>query len=437
VKTKKIVPFLISLAIGLAGGLALADESQSNPDLSLLDAIKNGKSLTSFRLRYDHKDQDGLTPGHAFTLRSLIGWQTAPFHDLSIGAQLIGVTDINDDFNDKKHNVDRPGKSGYAAILDPDYYNVNQLYVDWTGLPSTKVRLGKQSLKIDNVRFIGNVEFRQVMQVFTGVTVENSSIKDLDLMAGYYTRLRKATTSQELSEDTGILHANYHLSPTESLVGYGYWYDTNNDSFAVTGASPSAMDLSNRTLGLRLDGSHPVDNQWKVLYTAEYAKQDHIANGNSNIDAHYYKLGLGGAWSGWFARLDQELLSSNDGKYGFYTPLGTNHLFQGWIDKFAASTPVQGIRDTYVTAGGKWQGVVLLTEYHWFDSDKDFQTTGGAVTGKRYGTEWDISAAYAINKQLMAKVEYGRFQEGDRYGTGTGVYRDTSELWLTATYTFN
>jgi hypothetical protein len=254
-------------------------------------------------------------------------------------------------------------------------------------------------------------------------------------MGGYYTRLRKATTSQELSEDTGILHANYHLSPTENLIGYAYWYDTNGDKFAVTG-SASSMDLSNRTLGLRLDGGHPINNEWKVLYTAEYAKQQHISNGNSNIDAHYYKLGLGGSWNGWFARFDQELLSSNDGKYGFYTPLGTNHLFQGWIDKFAASTPVEGMRDNYITAGGKWQDLTLLTEYHRFDSDKGF--TSGSGTGNYYGSEWDVSAAYAVNKQLVAKLEYGKFKEGDQYTfNATSRYRNTDQLWLTAIYTFN
>lgn len=436
-KTKKLIPLIVSLALGLSSSLVLAEESQSNTDLSLVDAIKNGKPMTSFRLRYDTKEDDAYAKtGHAFTLRSLIGWQTAPFHDFSVGAQIIGVTDINDAFNDRQWNVDKPGRANYARIADPDYYNINQLYVDWTGLPSTKVRVGTQSLKLDNVRFIGNVEFRQVMQVFTGVTVENSSIKDLDLMGGYYTRLRKATTSEQLSEDTGILHANYHLSPTESLIGYAYWYDTNDDKFAIKGVTGN-KDLSNRTLGVRLDGSHPINQEWKLLYTAEYAKQNHIANGYDQIDAHYYKLGLGGSWNGWFARADQELLSSNDSKYAFYTPLGTNHLFQGWIDQFAASTPAQGMRDTYITAGGKWQDLTLLTEYHWFDSDKNFTTTGGAVTGNRFGTEWDISAAYAVNKQLVAKVEYGRFKQGDQYGATTGAYRDINELWLTALYTFN
>ena len=430
-KLKNII--LVAALAGVYANTAFADTSSTQPAESLIDAISHGQSMTNFRLRYENVNQDssnGLKDANAFTLRSLIGWQTAPFHDLSVGAQLIGVTDFNNDFNTKQWNRDTPGKNGYAAVQDPNYYNINQLYVDWTAIPNTKVRLGQQSLKLDNVRFIGNVEFRQVMQVFTGLTVENKSIANTDLYAGYYTRLRKATTSQELSEDTTILHATYHLSPTENLIGYGYWYDANNDTFAVTGTSP--MNLSNRTLGLRVDGAHPIDDHWKLLYTAEYAKQDRISNGNTNIDAHYYKLGLGANWNGWFARADQELLSSNNGLYAFQTPLGTNHLFQGWVDKFAASTPVQGMQDTYLTAGGKWQDFTLLTEYHWFDADKDF--TSGTGKASRYGKEWDVSIAYAYNKQTTAKLEYGSFSEGDQYTISR--YRNTDKLWLTALYSF-
>ena len=428
-KIKNVV-LLVAVA-GVYATSVYADTTAPQASESLMEAITNGKPMTNFRLRYENVNQDGLKDANAFTLRSLVGWQTAPFHELSVGAQLIGVTDFNHDFNAKQWNVPTPGKGNYAVVQDPNYYNINQLYVDWTGIKDTKVRLGQQSLKIDNVRFIGNVEFRQVMQVFTGVTVENKTIPNTDLYAGYYTRLRKATTSQELDEDTGILHAAYHLSPTENLIGYGYWYDANIDTFAVTG-SPN-LNLSNRTLGLRLDGSHPIDDHWKVLYTAEYAKQDSIAKGSAYIDAHYYKLGLGAGWDGWFLRVDQELLSSNNSHYAFQTPLGTNHLFQGWVDKFAASTPVQGIRDTYLTGGGKWQDFTFLTEYHWFDADKDFST--GSGYGSRYGKEWDVSVAYAINKQTTAKLEYGTFSEGDWY-TANRSYRSTDKLWLTALYSF-
>lgn len=417
-------------ALGAAPAMA-ADAPQAQ---SLTEAISDGKPMTNFRLRFENVNQDAAAPGlkdaNAWTLRSLVGWQTKPFHDVSIGAQLIGVTKLDNEYNDLKNGLAQPGKSGYAVVNDPDFYNINQLYLDWSGIPDTKIRAGRQSLKIDNVRMVGNIEFRQVMQVFDGVTVENHSLPNTEILAGYYTRLRKINTDLR-PDDTGILHAAYKLSPTETLTAYAYWYDMDHVALASDG--------SNRTLGLRADGSHKIDDHWKVLYTAEYARQDpngasdqRKSNGSDLIDAHYYKFGGGAGYDSWFARVDQELLSSHDGKYAFQTPLGTNHLFQGWVDKFL-STPAEGIRDTFVTAGGKIGDVTLLTEYHWINSDKDFLVVGGGA-GDKYGKEWDVSAAYAYNKNILGKLEYGTYQEDDLRLAGR--VRDTDKVWLTLMYTF-
>lgn len=351
----------LAVALMLATCPALADEApETVAEYSFLDSVRTGTPLTSFRLRYEHAEQDGLANhADAWTLRSLIGWQTAPFHNFSIGAQIINVGKFGSDFNDKANGVNQPGRSTYAPVVDPDFTNINQLYLDWTGLRNTKVRLGRQSVKLDNVRFIGNVEFRQVMQVFDGVAIENKSIEDLELYGAYFTRVRNINTDLK-PDDTGILHAMYRISPSESLTGYAYFYDQEH--------VPVASDISSKTFGLRLDGSRKLNDDWRVLYTAEYAKQNDLDDSGKRtpaqgeVDAHYYKIGGGAGYGNWFARVDQELLSSNNGKYAFQTPLGTNHLFQGWVDKFLV-TPAQGIRDTFITAGGKVGDVTLLTEY--------------------------------------------------------------------------
>ncbi len=396
---------------------------------SLTEAVTQGHSLSSFRLRHEQVEQQGLSQdAHATTLRSLLGWQTAPLHGMSVGLQLINVAKLNDDYNDKAKGVNQPGHAGYPVVADPDFTGINQLYLDWMTLPDTKVRLGRQSVKLDNVRFIGNVEFRQVMQVFDGVSVENTSVKDLDLFSAWFTRNRNINTALK-SDHTGILNARWRLSPTESLTGYGYFYDQND----VTVAS----DISSRTLGLRADGTRALTREWTLLYTAEYAKQDAWAGSRDRtaaqgqVDAHYHRLGAGLGWQGWSVRFDQERLSSNGGKYAFQTPLGTNHLFQGWVDKFLA-TPNAGIRDNFVTAAGKVGKFKLLGEYHWLDSDQPFAS--GSGTGQRYGTEWDLAASYDFRKDLLGKIEYGQFTEKDRYTSGR--YRDTRKLWVTMLYTF-
>ncbi len=443
----------------------LAEESAVIPD-TLLDAIKLGKPMTNFRLRYENLNQDGyqstaanakkLETGEAFTLRSLIGWQTAPFHNFSFAAQLTDVHAFNDNFNDRRDNAPEPGKSAYPNIVDPGYTDINQLYVDWTGIKDTKLRLGRQQLNLDNVRFIGDIGFRQNMQVFDGISVLNKSISDVEIFAAHFSKVRQVTTKLR-DGNIDIVNAKYKISPTESLIGYGYLVDMEN--LGQNGGNPAAIstaaqggnglgasqdtvsnattDASSKTLGLRLDGAHKVNNDWKLLYTAEYAKQSDYRGGSPLIDAHYFRLGGGAAYDAWSVRLDHEKLSSNDGKYAFQTPLGTNHLFQGWADVFLV-TPRQGMEDTFVTVAGNIAKAKLNAEFHVFKSDEKYQSLNGKL-GDRYGTELDLGVSYPFSKELLGKVEYARFNEGDIYGTSlqnAARKGDKEIIWLTGIYTF-
>lgn len=202
-------------------------------------------------------------------------------------------------------------------------------------------------------------------------------------------------------------------------------------------ATPSATtDASSKTFGVRLDGTRKLNDDWKALYTAEYAKQTDYRGGSSLIDAHYFKLGGGAAYGVWSLRLDHEVLSSNSGNYAFQTPLGTNHLFQGWADHFLA-TPRQGIRDTFVTFAGSIQKAKLYAEYHVFKSDEPFATLGGQL-GDKYGTEFDASVTYPFTPKITCKLEYAKFNESDVYGTLAGAARkgDKEMFWITGMYTF-
>ncbi|HSI23589.1 MAG TPA: alginate export family protein [Methylophilaceae bacterium] len=421
---------------------AYAEEAPAAPaEYTFLDSVKAGKPLTNFRLRYENVDQDGKAEeADAFTLRSLIGWQTAPWHNFSIAAQVINVGVFNDDYDNFDKAVIEPGKSAYPRVVDPDDTDINQLFVEWTGIRNTKLRLGRQSVKLDNVRFIGNIEFRQVMQVFDGVALENKNLlPNTSIYLAHFDRVKQITTKYQ-DANVEIANVKYSISPSEALVGYGYLIDWNGSPRAGNVGQPNPDTTSSKTFGARLDGTRVINPDWKVLYTAEYAKQDDYKDGNDNIDSHYLRLGGGAMYGTWYARIDHEILSSNDGLSAFQTPLGTNHLFQGWVDQFLV-TPNAGIKDTFFSFGGKVFGVALSSEYHIFKSDEDFRTIGNSATnftGDKYGTEIDVAAAYTYQK-WMGKVEYGRFREDDELGatlTAATRKRDTEKLWLTVMYTF-
>ena len=469
------------------GQQAVQAEEAPLPEYTFLDAIKAGKNLTSFRLRYENVRQDGLQPpttvgkkanptagqdledADGVTLRSLVGWQTAPFHNFSFAAQLIDVSKLEDDFNDSTNGTlingvsNQPGKIQFAKIVDPDYTGINQLFVDWTGIKNTRLRLGRQQINLDNVRFIGDIAFRQVLQVFDGVSVLNKSIPDTEVFLAHIESVRLITTKLRTDGSLEIANLKYRISPTESLVGYAYlssfedlglgrsWFGNAAGAGGLAAGKNGNVnqnaDQSNKIFGVRLDGLHKLNDDWKALYTAEYAKQTDYDGGDSRIDAHYYKVGGGAAYGNFALRVDQEVLSSNGGKYAFQTPFGTNHLFQGWVDKFLA-TPLQGIQDSFVTATYKYGSFGFFADYHVFDSDKDFNTVGGgaATNGHRYGKEWNTAVTYTYNKNITTKIEYGKFTEDDHYAllantansvTGNrGRIRDTDKLWLTAMYMF-
>lgn len=467
----------VSVAILLAAlSMQAMAEEEALPEYTFMDAIKTGKNMTSFRLRYENVQQDGLQPNNlsnptnslnpsrlddikdanALTLRSLIGWQTAPYHNFSFAAQLINVSKLDDNFNDGTNSFRTNGASNqnnrieYAKVVDPDHTDINQLYVDWTGIKNTRVRAGRQQVNLDNVRFIGDIAFRQVMQVFDGVSVFNKSIPDTELFVAHFEKVNQIFTT-ERNGNLEIINARYRISPTEFLVGYGYLSNFENlglgNAWFGAGAANLAADQSNKTFGIRLDGTHPFTPNYRAHYTAEYAKQSDYKEGDDRIDAHYYKLGGGFGIDNFNMRIDQELLSSNKNQYAFQTPFGTNHLFQGWVDKFLV-TPRAGIKDSFVTATYRYGDFVFFADYHVLDSDEDFYTVNGGATrsGNRYGTEWNAAVTWNIDKNWMTKFEYGKFSEDDHFAAAANVIsnpagirgrvRDTEKLWLTAMYTF-
>lgn len=398
------------------GTVSAAEEKKEAE--SPLEAVTGGKLLLNLRPRYEYVDL-ATKPENAkaFTLRSLVGWETKPYKGIGITVQAINVAHITDDFND---DPTKNAASRYPLVADPDDTDFNQVYLDYTGLPNTRFRLGKQSIKLDNVRFMGNVEFRQVMQVFNGITVENKSIPNTEIYVAHLERVKSIFGLQRQAK-IEILRGAYKFTPNDSLIAYAYFQDDPK----LAGAAANVTDLSNRIVGIRADGGHPFGEKFKLLYTAEYAKQNAYADGDDKIDADYLRVGIGPKWGDWFVRIDYEKLASNNGNYAFQTPLGTNHLFQGWADHFL-TTPRQGIKDTFLTAGGKIGKATLIVEYHRYKSD-----TGGI----NFGDELDFSVAYPFTKQLSGKIEYAGFQEKDILA-GAARKPDLTKIWVTLVFNF-
>jgi len=381
------------------------------------DAISGGKLLLDLRPRYEYVDQsDKPNQANAFTLRTLLGWETKSYHDFSGVLQFINVTYLfNDDFNSDPATK---ASSPYPTVPDPNNTNVTQMYLEWAGLDKTSIKFGRQIAEINNQRVLGDANFRQTPQTFDALSITNASVPNTDIYAAYLYR-ELTTGGTQLRTQTPLVNLRYSFLPSENIIGYGIFQDQpNTGQNGDTGLSNG----SNRILGVRLDGAHPLSDNWKGLYTAEYARQKPFADGDSAIDAFYYHLALGARSGPYHGMVHQEKLSSNNGLYGFQTPLATLHPFQGWADQFVV-TPRQGVVDTWVNAGVTvFEKLELYGEYHWFKSNF------GSIN---FGQELDLSAAYALAAGLIGKIEFADFRTGD-----PTFKPNVLKLWFTLTYNY-
>lgn len=411
---------LLTMALLSACSTGMAEPATEAADLK--DALTGGKFSGNFRFRYEYADQAGFNQtAEAFTLRSVLGYETKALHGFSINAQVYGVSPLNDDYNDAKKGAPIASRTQYPTIADPEDYDFQQLYIQFKNA-SHQVKLGRQALILDNWRFVGDVRFRQNWQVMNGLSYVNTSLADTTITAAHFDQVKQINTKIQ-DADIDILHAKYALTAGTSLSAYGYWLGWDGRALEAT---------SSKTFGARLNGAEKINDDWKVLFTAEYAQQDNYKNGNRNIDNDYYWLGGGLDYHGWYATLNQEKLSGNSNGVAFQTPLGTNHIFNGWTDLFS-TTPAEGLDDTILMAGGQLLGASIKAEYHLMNADRHFNKAGGG-TGNQYGKELDIGVYYPFSKQFTGSIEYGNFKEGDIRATGRK--RDAEKIWLTASYSF-
>ena len=140
-------------------------------------------------------------------------------------------------------------------------------------------------------------------------------------------RNRIFAEAKDIDSNDHLLNASYKTG-IGKVTAYGYLLEVDNDT-----------DNSLDTFGLRLNGGKDI------TYSVEYATQS-SESGVTSYDADYLLAEVGTKFSGIGLKLGYELLGSDDGNYGFSTPLATLHKFNGWSDQFL-NTPKEGLQDLY------------------------------------------------------------------------------------------
>lgn len=424
-KTIRLLP-LVGAGILAAAGTAAADPQPQPQAASLTEAITQGSIYGQLRPRYEYVDEQSLSKdANAFTLRTRLGYRSA---NLSGFEGTLEFEDVRS-LGSEKFNSTTNGETRYPLVPDPESTEVNQAILAYTGLADTRLQLGRQYISLENERWVGPVGWRQNSVTMDAFSLTNRSLNGLEVFYAYVDNVNRLfgeehPTMDDWDMDSHIAHLSYSGLPHVDLAGYGYFLEFEDQA---------SQALSTRTLGARLSGGYPLNENLKLLYTAEYAEQDDYADGRPR-DAEYYWLSAGVEFNGVTVKVSQEQLSGN-GTYSLTTPLATVHAHNGWADQFLASALSanglpDGLVDTRVHVSGKLAGIKLVARYHDYSSDNDDYD---------YGTEWNLLAVKPVSKQLKVLAKYADYSADNNT---TNVLRnpiqstDTRKFWVMADFSF-
>lgn len=429
---QRIIPISAALlSLSVISHSALADITKDVEDaLGFYHQGKNGAVKVDLNYRYENVNQDNVTnpllngralpasrqpkTANANTVRLRLGLLSPVFYGLQGYAEYEGVYAMQSDYNSTLN-----GKSEFSTIADPYENEVSQLWLSYAGIPDTVIKGGRQRIKLDDDRFIGNVGWRQLEQTYDSVLIthKNQQLPGLTINVGYIGNVKTFTSTTE-NINAPLLNVNYKLGNYGNLVGYGYWLGY---------TEPENYAKSSQTYGLRLTNFQKpgdtlkISDNYGLVYTAEWSIQRDYVNSPQNYTVNRYNL-MGGftAYNFTFQGAMEQLDGVGQNKT-FITPLGTNHAFQGWADLFLV-TPKDGIRDVFGTVIATLdQGSVNLTGvYHEFYDD-----TGNI----HYGNEWDFLATKKFGKHYSLLAKYA-YYNADQYST------DTQKIWVQGNISF-
>ncbi len=373
----------------------------------LIDAITNGQTHFEARLRYEYVDQTGFAnKASATSLRTKLSYQTQKYKSFS---GLIEFENISNLFG-SKFNDTINGKTNYPIIADPNDTLVNRLYIEYSGIPKTSLVLGRQAINLNNQRHVGAVGWRQNDQTYDAFSVKNTAIPNMEIFYAYANQVNRVfgtKSAQGTWDDSDIHLFNFSFDGKElgKFSLYNYLLDL-----------PDAAALSTKTLGFRYETSIPIDKA-KLGFVGEFANQKDYGANNLKVDLAYYSVEPSFSFGNWTLKAQYEFKEGNSVR-AFQFPLGTNHAFDGWADKFL-TTPANGLIDTNFSIAYKiaskealLNGMKFSLIYHDFNSD---------IGSIDYGSEWNALVEQNLGKNVSVGVKYARYE-------AKGLYTDTTKF---------
>ena len=375
-------------------------------------ALAQGKFSVNARLRSESVAQTGRRDAQALTLRTRLGFAPAAFHGWKflLEAENIVAAD-GDSYSQAGLNA---GGAGRAVVADPEITEINQAFIAYT-TGKTTFTAGRQRLVLDNARFVGDVGWRQNMQTFDALVVQDKSFEKTTLTYAWLDRINRVFGDHHAQgywkSSSHLFNASYAGLPAGTLTGYAYLLDFRKPAYAANSCA---------TYGVSFAGTTPVASDLKFAYRAEAATQSDYGSSTLSYTAGYYVLEAGLAAKQGSLTLGHEVLGS-DNNVGFKTPLATLHAFNGWADLFLA-TPAAGLRDTYVKGSINLPAAVsLLAFQHWYETD---------TTGIDLGTEFNVQLTRKFGKYFTGLVKFADFRRDSL------TLPDVKKIWVQVEFVY-
>ena len=384
---------------------------------SLEEALREGKTRFDFRMRYEDAAQ-GNQGAQALTLRSRVSFESLPYEFFSA---FIEFDDVRAIPNDDNYNSGSNAQLDDLLIEDPQGTEINQAWLAYD-VANTLFKYGRQTLSLNNERFLGGDAWRQNEQSFSGLSVRNESLNYLRFeftqLNHVLTNADKTLSASQQDLNAKLFNINYRGFWLNDLSLYALWISDH----------PAQYQWESSTYGIRYAGDFGgnIFHELALAFELEYARQEDAGANPSNYQLAYELIDLSLSFQALSVTLGYEGLGADDAAY-FVTPLGSLHSFQGASGIFenkGLGNISGGIQDRYLgltyrtelACAAKPLAFSVSAHFHDYQADKVLKGV------KSYGEEWILKSTFEMAAYNLF-VQYADYQ-ADQFSN------DKRSVWL-------
>ncbi|NJK88647.1 MAG: alginate export family protein [Myxococcales bacterium] len=246
----------------------------NEPPQDIFEALVSGKIHFDNNFRIELADSTGRNSSTAITNRLRLGYETKAFHGFS------GFVEMENVATPDRGNYFVPatgdGTSDRTVVADPPGTEINQAFgrfnvnsLGESGI-SFDLKAGRQRIKLDDDRFIGNVGWRQFEQTYDSVSVKSDfGVDDLSFFYAYVWGVQRifGPDGPNPDSDSHFINLSYRVAPELKVTPFAYLLDFQDDD---------PLNSSN-SFGVRLTGDlwKDADDAADVYadYELTYARQ--------------------------------------------------------------------------------------------------------------------------------------------------------------------